>query len=147
MLQGKLPALGETYSCPIKLTSVGKVVTILALSRPFWGTITLTFYCFWAMFTFIQGMGERSTYVHPIVAFKIRSVLIPRQFYTGKRAEIPCYSKSSALWLKRYSPGKAFQWSPTKALRTPGSQRAWAPCLSPWGTAQNLTEDQFLPHC
>lgn len=38
-----------------------------------------------------------STYIHPIVAFKIRSVLIPRQFYTGKRTEIPCYSKSSPL--------------------------------------------------
>ena len=130
-LQGKLPALGETYSCPIELMSVGQAVTTLTLSRPFWGTITLIFYCFGAMFIFIQGMGECSTYIYPIDAFKIRSVFIPRQFYTGKRTEIHCYRKSSSLWLKRYSPGKAFQWSPTKHCKLQAPRRPGLPTSLP----------------
>lgn len=146
MPQGKLPALGETYSCPTKLTSVGKVVTILALPRPFWGTITLMFYCFWAIFTFIQVMGEHSTYIHTIAAFKIRSVIIPRQFYTGKRIEIPCYGKNSPL-TEKVQPRQGLSMESHQGIVNSRLTEGLGSLPHSQGTMQNLTEDQFLPYC
>lgn len=82
-LLGKLPAIGETCSCAMKLRSVHEAVRAGMPPRPSPGALT-DFLLHLGDSRSVQATGELSMYSHLTDTFQIISVLIPSQFYTIK---------------------------------------------------------------